>query len=546
MKSLFLHISKKHLGLTLLLALVIAARTASSLIPPIILGRIVDALAGTGSSSALPGGGLVLAGTMYFALLALSRLLEALQEAAITIWGEKMTHGIRSAMAGKLGRLPMTYFTEHDSGTVSSLFVNDVDTLEDLFSSGVISMAADLASIAGILVVIAGRSRGLFLMLLAALPLLWLFTLHVQKRTLAAQLDQRRAVADLNSQIPETLTRLLPVRLFHASPYMEDRYRQACRRSFSASERTNFYDSVYSPVILLCQAVLTALMMIFAAQSGALRSFFGISAGTAVTCIAYIGQVFTPLADIGMEIQNIQSAMAGASRISDFLGEPEKEGGPAAADSCCSAPAVCIRQMTFAYPGQAPVFSNFSLDLKEGERLLITGRTGAGKSTLFKLILGLYPPDQGQILLLGQEACTVAEKDRRRLFGCVEQNFTLIPGDIFEQISMGDERVSEQEAWDALETAGLADTVRALPGGLHAPCTSESLSHGQFQLLSIARAIVLDPRLLLLDEMSSGLDAATEKALLAALNKAARGRTVLSISHRASAALGAGRTLHLQ
>ena len=563
-------------GLTAALILLVVAAAVADLVPPLILGNVVDRLSGKSDVNAIAGT-LLGAGLFYFLTIFLSRGLEAAREIVLTIWGERLSHGVRKQLADKLSRLPASYFVIHPTGDTVSRFADDVDTLEDLFSSGVISMAADAASLIGIVVVIFTKSPGLAILLLISFPLIGLFTAKIQKKALFAQRANRAAVALANRILPETVAARRPIRLYHGEAFMEERYDKAVSDSFKAREEANFCDAIYSPVVIITQTAITAVMMILASQE-AFRPFFGISAGTAAAFIAYIAQVFTPIENIGMEIQSIQSAVAGVQRIAEFLGEKERNTEEAdktakaaesqtekvgegkknvtvrnaynsacnanglsrntykaenAKSSCENVPTVKIANMSFSYDVDTPVFAGFDLEVKEGESVVLTGRTGEGKSTLFKLILGLYPPTGGSVCLFGREAASLPDGERRRLYGCVEQDFhPLAGGPILEQITLDDPDISEADAREALNTVGLLETVEALPEGLGTRLAEGTLSAGQTQLLSIARAIAARPKLLLLDEITSDMDARTEEALMQALGRAAEGRTVLSISHR--------------
>ena len=195
-------------------------------------------------------------------------------------------------------------------------------------------------------------------------------------------------------------------------------------------------------------------------------------------------------------------------------------------------PAVELKDVSFSYDGQHPVVSGCDLTVKTGETVTLTGRTGAGKTTLFRLVLGLYPPGDGSVQIFGTAAADLPPAVRRQLFGYVEQSFRLVPGTVGDQVSLQDPQVSEEQIRKALVTVGLWDTVQSLPEGINTPCGEGLFSQGQLQLLSIARAIVLDPKLLLLDEITANLDSNTEEQVLSALRAASQHRTVLSISHR--------------
>lgn len=525
-----------HPLLTAALGLCAAASVLVALLPPLVLGRAVDCLAEqrqVGLSLALG----------YFGLLALSSVLDALREGLITAVGEKLTHALRSALSKKLDLLPASYFTAHESGEITSILVGDVDTLEDLFSSGILSMAVDLGTMGGMLAVIFTKSRGLFLLLLPAMLLLGLFTRWVQRQMLSAHLDNRRAVARLSAVIPQTIRSLLAIHVFSAQDFWSRHYDGALEESYRAVDRTNFFDAVYSPVVLTASAVVTGALMGLAGAGGRFRALFGISVGTAVTLISYVRQIFAPIESIGMEIQTIQSAMAGIERIRAFLALPERPiPAPGAADP--AAPAVQVSGVTFGYAEGVEVLSDFSLTVREGEQVTLMGRTGAGKSTLFALLLGLYSPQKGYVRLFGLDPRALSGKERRRLLSCVPQRFAAVPGSVREQVTLGDEEISEDQVLCALQIAGIRERIQSLPQGLDTPFSRAELSHGEEELLQIARAVVADPKILLLDEITAGLDVLTQRRVMEALARAGRGRCVLSIAHREGAVLG-GRVVRI-
>jgi ABC-type multidrug transport system fused ATPase/permease subunit len=527
LKGIILSAAAMGPRLTACLLAVILVSLVLGVLPPLILQQAIDSLT-AGSATAK---GLLLLGLLYFGLTALSGLADSAKESYITVFGQKVTHHIRTVMAQKLSRLPASYYTTHEGGAVASLFVNDVDTIEDLFDSGIISMAADALKIISILITVFFLSPGLFLLLLMALPLLFLLTRAFQKRMLAAQVENRKAVAGTNEIIPETMHTIRTIRLTGSEEFMERRYGAYIRRSFSAMEKTNFYDSIYSPIILTTSAFLIALMCILSVSGTDFTALFGMTAGTAAALIAYVDKVFSPLQSMGMEIENIQSAMAGAHRIREFLGEKEMDIPEESPKETASLP-LSISHMTFAYDGDHPLFHDFSLTARAGEKITIAGRTGSGKTTLFKLICGLYEPTEGTITVFGQRPSTIPPEDRRKTFGIVSQSYPMVQGTVRDQITLGDSRITGEDIERALRLAGLYDSCMNLPEKLDTPCTEGLFSHGEFQLLAIARALVFNPPLLLLDEMTASLDSLTEKRVMAALDRASSKRTVLSISHR--------------
>ena len=516
--------------------LCVAASVAASLLPPLLLARVIDRLTG--------GFSLTFAAVLlYFGSLALEGLLSSAQETLLVLFGQKMTHALRSEMSQKLTRLPAGTLAGQNPGEVAARFSGDVDTVEALFTSGIISMVADACRILSILAVIAVKNTGLALVLLVLLPLFAVFTRHVQRKMLAAQLENRRAVAAVSGQVPETLRNIRTIRALGMEDYMERRYDRRIGESYAAVEKTNFYDAIYSPVVFLLNAAVVGIVMLLSASGKAeVLALFGMSVGTAVAVINYISRIFSPIESLGMEIQTIQSAMAGVKRIDAFLDEAERTLPPERKNAARGD--VVLSHVTFGY-GEKPVLRDFSMTVKEDEQVTLAGRTGAGKSTVFRLLLGLYKPEAGTITIGGVNVSDITDRERRACIGCVEQHFSRVPGTVLDQITLGDPRITKEMARSAAKLAGIDETILSLSDGYDTVCTEGMLSQGEWQLLSIARAAAANPAVLLLDEITANLDAETEARVLEALHRASQGRTVLSISHRLYENLG-GRTVEIQ
>ena len=369
--------------------------------------------------------------------------------------------------------------------------------------------------------------------------------------------------------VPETIHSIRTIHTLGCEGFMRERYSRGVLQSYQAVEKTNFYDAVYSPVINIISAAVIALIYLLAASgSHSVQAFFGMSVGGAVTIVSWVSQIFAPLDSIGMEIQTIQSAAAGVHRIDEFLAQPErpaKEEVPQAAAGTAEnagvtdavmaraatgaaaaempAPeadagagkntaAILLSHVTFRYADGEDVLRDLSLRVNKGERVYLSGRTGAGKATIFKLILGLYPANEGQVLVNGQDAYRIPDSAHRKIFGYVEQRFRMVPGNIRDQITLFDPSVTQEMVCAAAKTVGLDSVIEKLEKGYDTPCREDLFSQGQWQLLSIARAVAADPEILLLDEITANLDAETELTVLHALSRAAANRTVLSISHR--------------
>ena len=528
--------ARAHHVLTVGTILCVASSVVASLLPPLLLARIIDGL-----TAGLP---LTLWAVLtYFCSLALEGVLSSAQESLLVLFGQKMTHALRSEMSHKLTQLPASTLVDQNPGEVAARFSGDVDTVEALFTSGIISMVADACRILSIMAVIAAKNTGLALILLLVLPLFAAFTRHVQRRMLAAQLDNRRAVAAVSGQVPETLHNIRTIRALGTEAYMERRYDKRIADGYAAMERTNFYDAIYSPVVLLLNAVVVAIVMLLSASGNAtVLTLFGMSVGTSVAVINYISRIFAPIESLGMEIQTIQSAMAGVKRIDAFLTQPERtipgERQKAARGD------VELAHVTFGY-GEKQVLNDFSMTVHQGEQVTLIGRTGAGKSTIFKLLLGLYPPESGSVTIGGVPVADITDRERRTCISCVEQHFARVPGTVLDQITLGDPQITAEMAKNAAQLAGIDTAIRALPAGYDTVCSEGMFSQGEWQLLSIARAAAADPAVLLLDEITANLDAETEARVLDALRRASEGRTVLSVSHRIYENLG-GRTVEIK
>ena len=530
--SIILHttIKKKWLSLGIITAVCGAVITA--LYPPLVLGRIVDTLA---AGCQVP---LYLI-FLYMVFNVITGLMEAAREGLLTVFGQKITHALRSGLMEHFTRLTASSLSRQEPGAVVSRFVGDVDTVENLFTSGIVSMFADTCKIISILAVIWFRNKGLAILLLILLPFIFWFTRYVQRNMLEAQLRNRRAVSKASGHVPETLRNIRTIHNLGKEKYMEKKYDEYIGDSYKAMEKTNFYDAIYSPVILILNAIVVAVVMLFSASGNAKAlSLFGMSAGTAVAVINYISQIFAPVESLGMEIQTIQSAFAGMERINEFYSLEEKKEPAALTENTDYGIAAELKNVTFGYDESQVILNDVSLQIKKGEQVTLLGRTGAGKSTIFKLLLGLYEPQKGMVLIWGVPSVDLPDAKKRKVFGYVEQSFHMVPGSVKDQITLYDAKISDTDVKKAAELTGLAKTIEALPDQYDTICTQDLFSQGQWQLLSIARAAAAEPEILLLDEITANLDAETEKMVLNALQRVSKNRTVISISHRTMAETG--------
>lgn len=525
-RTILLKTLKEKFILTVLIFFTVIATVVLSLLPPLFLGRIVDSLTLKNSIST----DLIL---KYFLSLSASFIILSLRDSLLVVLGQKITHALRSAMMKKETALSTENLSIQKSGEMVSRFISDVDQIELLFTSGIISLVADGFQMISILYVIFTKTKGLAFLMLLVLPLVFLFTAYVQKRMLTAEKDNRDAVASANACIPETLHNILTIHNLNEESFMEDRYDTCIDNGYRALNKTNFYDSIYSPVILILNAiVISVLMCTTSSNNQFILALFGMSAGNVVTIMNYSTQIFSPIESIGMEIQTIQSAIASVSRINEFLTLSEKKVyEEETMDYSEASEAVVTHNLSFAYDTKQ-VLNNMNICIHKGEHITLSGRTGAGKSTLFKLILGLYEPVSGTVTVCNQNPYRLKKEERRKIFGYVEQKFHPVQGTVKDQITLFDESITDEQVKEALKLTGLLDTVETFKDGIHTPVRKELFSQGQWQILSITRAVVCNPKILMLDEITSDLDAISEQKILHILSEVSDSRTVISITHR--------------
>ena len=519
---------RSHWLLSCSVILFFIATIAFTLLPPLLFAKIIDLLSTKQNITFL----LMFS---YFIFFLLESISTSIRDSLLIILSQKLTHALRSEMMHHFINLDTGTITKQSPGAITSRIIQDVDTLEELFSSGIISMIADACTLISILVVLFQKASLAFYLLLMLLPVVFLFTCFTQKQMLKSEIQNRKAIADANAILPDTINNLLMIQNLQAQPFMEDAYDQTIEQSYQALQKTNFYDAIYSPIILIINALTIGILILIATSPE--FTIFSMSAGNAVMCMQYISKVFGPIESIGMEIQTIQSSIAGIHRIQDFFASEEKQAFQPVSNIQTTNPIISIQHLHFAYDTKE-VLHDYNLEIHPGEQVTIQGRTGAGKSTLFKLILGLYKPDSGTIKVFDHDPSTFSPSIRRNIYGYVEQSFHPVRGTIKEQASLFDSDITEKQIIHAYQIVGLWDTIQCFDQQLDTEYNNDLFSQGQKQLIAIARAIVLDPPLLLLDEITADLDTSTEQQVLLAIQNVMKDRTVVSISHRTSAITG--------
>lgn len=523
---------KQNAGLFTLLFLTVLGVVFSSLIPPQILRLIID-----NNLVAKSEVGLMNLAILYVSVIFAIGIFDFFKGALLSVLGQKITKEIRSGMMDKMSRISAVFFTTNQSGAVVSRFTNDVDAINSLFSEGIVSMVIDCFKIIGIVISISFFSMKLGILTIILLPVIVIITRMFQKRMLKAQIQNRIQVGKVNNRVSESLKNILMIKSFNKEQYMEKRFNDNLSENFATVEKVNFYDSVYPPVIQVTRAIVIATIVILSSNS---MNLIGISLGMIAATIDLFSNLFEPIENLGMELQHIQEAVSGIRRVNDFAAEPEdnpKNREITVKDIIPTSSEVALEfnDVSFYYNEGTDVLQDISLSVQPHQKVTFVGRTGVGKTTLFKLILGLLKPVNGSITINLMDVTDIPNALKRRIFGYVDQSFPMIKGTIGEQISLKDPDITPQQILRALDYVGLSDYVVTFENGIDTPTDQGTLfSQGQKQLLAIARAIVSDPPILLLDEITANLDSITEERIVAVLQKAVQTHTILSISHRLS------------
>lgn len=510
--------------------------------PSLVLRTIID--------ESLPNNGLNIwrLAFTYLGITLLIGLVDLVREYGATVFGQRMLLNIRKLMLDHLRFLPMAYYNNVPAGDTISRFTGDIEAIDSLFTAGLISAIADLLKITGFLVAIFLLSVQLGFVAVCSLPVLYLVTDYFRRNMFEKQLEVRRKVSDINTSIHEIYSGMKIIKIYGRETFFAERFEPILESHRLSMNLNSLYVAWFPCVTQTIRAVFIAGALAIGASNNLTPLALGLSLGTLAAVADLFIRLFRPIQAVAGEIQTIQRALAGVKRVENFFNEETQENsvqGMKLADHPEGAD-VILEDVWFSYESGDNVLKGGSMVIPAGIKAALAGRTGSGKTTLMNLVAGLYEVERGKVLVGGIDPFTLLPETRRRLMGIVPQTVHIFNSSVYDNVTLRDSSIIREQVERALDTVGLLKVVQNLPEGLDTFLGegAQQLSYGQTQLLSLARAIVTDPPLLLLDELTSGLDSLTEKQVLAAIRGISGGRTILTISHRLSGIIDA-ETVHI-
>ncbi len=481
---------------------------------------------------------------LYLASLLLELLVEYGGAVLTAFVGQRVMYDLRMEIFGHLQRLSVTYFDRNPVGRLMTRVTSDVETLNELFSSGVVTIFGDVFTLLAIMGMMLVIDVKLALVTFAVIPLVWLTAAIFRRRVREAFRDIRYRLARLNAYLQERLSGMRVVQIFGREEDSARRFAQLNREHLGAHLRSITVYAIFFPVVEVLTAVAMALLLWY----GGLRVLDEtLTVGVLAAFIQYTRRFFQPLQDLSEKFNLLQSAMASSERVFALLDEPVSVREPAS-------PALLPRPVRgevrfegvwFRYTPDGPwVLKDISFTASPGRTVALVGHTGAGKTTIVNLLLRFYDPERGRITVDGIDIRDLATADLRSAIGFVQQDLFLFTGDILHNLALG-APISREAVREAAERVGADRFITRLPSGYEHRLgeRGRSLSVGERQLLSFARALALDPRILVLDEATSSVDAEAEAQIQRAIAELMAGRTSLVVAHRLSTILHADEIL---
>ena len=484
---------------------------------------------------------------LYLMVLIAGFGLAYLQTQIMQRVGQHVMRDLRTRLFSHLQRLPLTYVDRRPIGRLMTRVTNDVDVLNELFTSGLVSIVGDLFALVGIVVAMTRLNAELMGVTFSVLPLIALVTLTFRMKVRRSFREVRTRLARLNAYLNENLTGMTTVQMLGRERRALDGFREVNAGHRDANLQTVFYHAVFFPTLELVGALAVSLIVWY---GGRQVMWGGITLGTLVAFIQYTQRFFRPIADLSEKYGILQQAMASAERVFDLLDapvDPALEPRTHRHAVTRLAGRVEFDHVSFAYRGEDWVLRDVSFSIEPGEKVALVGATGSGKTTIASLLLGFYEPQSGAIRLDGRSLADLDVRAMRRRMGLVLQDVFLFSGTIADNLRLGRPELDPAAIERAAREVGAHDFVSALPGGYQAEVRERgaTLSAGERQLVAFARALAWDPDVLVLDEATSNVDPHAEALIQSALRRLMRDRTCLVIAHRLSTIQDADRIVVL-
>lgn len=523
----------------ILLFLLIFVVTVATLLPPQILKYIVDDVLLGGKEDKL-----IFSALLYTGAFLLLGVLQFLQEILLVSISQGICRSLRVGMMKKVHRLSYRTLVKHDTAALESYFNNDVGTIDTLITAGAISMIIDLFKMVGIFASIFFYNWQFGLMVSVFLPFLIWFAMTVRKKMFRAQMKNRNQEQEVNRLVLENVENMQAIKNYGCEDWTQVKYNRILEKHFLASKATNFLDGIFSPVMETIKFIVIIILLAFA---GSGTFHFSISTGAIVAVITLLIDLFEPIENLGQELQTIQRSLSGLQRLRDFFkleedvheeGQPiqeqKEEPGQDKAKlrnsedmptAPGSEPVLEFRNVSFAYEESEMVIKNLNLKVTGKERVVLSGRSGVGKSTIFKLAYGILKPTEGEVLLNGKSVFDMGQEERAGSFGLVYQEPFFSGGTIYEELTLS-RKISEERVMQVLKSVGLSRIT-----DIHKPLLERDFSSGELSMLNIARMLLTDCKIVFLDEMNARIDPVTAEAIMKIMDEVTQDKMVFSINH---------------